>query len=208
MPGTHSLCGCLTWRLAAPSPPGACLSRRGPSSRLHCGRHTVWRGNLGPETRGSGSQPRRGGSRVESRRSLHAPTHACTRPTLAYANTRVPSRRLTSSHVPSHNRTHTHGSHHTFHARPHACPACQPPLLSESPRNPVLSSLWQGPRLRCPGCHRRAGLLAIRTHVSGQLNSGSPLERRGHPVSQIWVPPSIPEFLETPREPSLASYCR
>ena len=150
LPGTQPVpvsdlddsCSPPTWRLPA---------RRGPGSRLHCGRHAAWwLGNLGPETGGSGSQPRRGGSRVESRRPLHAPAHACTRPALAHADTRVPSRRLASSHAPSHIHRHTHGSHHTFHARPHVRPACQPPLLSESPRNPVLSRLWRGPRLRMP----------------------------------------------------------
>lgn len=162
--------------------------------------------NLGPETRGSGPQPRRGGCRVECRRSLHAPTRARTRPTLAYANTRVPSRRLTSSHAPSHIHTHTHGSHHTFHARPHACPACQPHLLSESPRNPVLSSLWQGPRPRMPRVPSTSWAAWDQNPRFRTAEQRVPSRKAGAPVSQIWVAPSTPEFLEMPQEQSLASY--
>lgn len=113
-----------------------------------------------------------------SHRHMHPHTSTHTRTGLSTRSTLDPTRALRAGHA-----------------------FCLSPLGT-----PSSAACGRDPGPGCPGCQRRAGPLGTRARASGQLKSGSPLKRRGHPGSQIWVPPSVPEFLETPREPSPASY--
>ena len=197
-----SLCRCLTWMTAAPPQPGACPPGGDPAHAF-----TVAGTPRGGEETSARRPEALGRSPGEGDPEWN-PGGLYTRPhTPAHAQ-----HSLMQTHVfpPAGSRHHTHPHTSTdtrtgLTTRSTPDPTCalraSRPFCLSPLGTPSSPGCGGGPGSGCQG--RRRGALAeggagpsgIRTHVSGQLNSGPPLERRAAPCKPNLGPTVHPGIL-------------